>query len=131
MEFETQRALLEYLGKNPNDRSLVQRMIIRGEVYKENGMYILVNRDEKIKELEFLVEKLRGEITTIKESNWDLEEAKVQWEYWEWQTKRYWRLINSVISVCYKKLKMLLGGRFTMTEEEFKEAIIEEVKMSE
>lgn len=69
MEFETQRGLLEYLGKNPNDRSLVQRMIMRGDVYRENGMYILVNRDEKIRELEFLVQKLRSEITTMKESN--------------------------------------------------------------
>ena len=83
MEFETQRGLLEYLGKNPNDRSLVQRMMIRGEVYKENGMYILVNRDEKIRELEFLVQKLRSEITTMKENNWDLEELKVNCEYYK------------------------------------------------
>lgn len=83
MEFETQRALLEYLGKNPNDRSLVQRMIIRGEVYKEDWMYILVNRDEKIKELEFLVQKLRSEIATMKESNWDLDELKVNCDYYK------------------------------------------------
>lgn len=36
MGFETQRALLEYLGKNPNDRNLVQRMIAKGDVYKED-----------------------------------------------------------------------------------------------
>jgi len=35
MEFTTQAELLEHLGKNPNDRSLVQRMIARGEVVKE------------------------------------------------------------------------------------------------
>lgn len=83
MEFSTQRELLEYLGKCPEDRSLVQRMMIRGEVFKENGMYYLVNKDEKIKELENLVAKLRSEITTMKESNWDLEYAKTQWKYYE------------------------------------------------
>ena len=69
MEFETQAQLLRYLGKNENDRSLVQRMIIRGEVLKENGMYILVDKDKKIAELISEVEKLRDEIVTMKESN--------------------------------------------------------------
>jgi hypothetical protein len=36
-----------------------------------------------------------------------------------------------VISVCYRKLRGLLGSKFTMSEEEFKEAVIEEVKMGE
>jgi len=83
MEFSTQRELLEYLGKNPNDRSLVQRMMIRGEIFKENGMYYLVNKDEKIAELKNLVEKLRSEITTMKENNWDLNYAKAQWEHYQ------------------------------------------------
>ena len=69
MGFETQKQLLEYLGKNGNDRSLVQRMMIRGEVYKENGMYILVDKDKKIEELFSEVKKLRSEIATTKESN--------------------------------------------------------------
>lgn len=46
--FETQRALLEYLNKNVNDRSLVQRMIKRWEVYKEWEMYYLVWEWEKV-----------------------------------------------------------------------------------
>ena len=83
MEFKTQAELLRHLGKNENDRSLVQRMVIRGEVLKENGGYILTNKDEKIQELEKEVEKLRSEIATIKASNWDLDEAKQQREYYE------------------------------------------------
>ena len=83
MEFKTQAELLRHLGKNENDRSLVQRMVIRGEILKENGGYILTNKDEKIKELEKEVEKLRSEIATMKASNWDLEEAKQQREYYE------------------------------------------------
>lgn len=83
MEFKTQAELLRHLGKNENDRSLVQRMVIRGEILKEKGVYILTNKDEKIQELEKEVEKLRSEIATIKESNWDLDEAKQQREYYE------------------------------------------------
>lgn len=83
MEFRTQKELLEHLGKNPNDRSLVQRMITRWEVFKENGMYYLVDKDKKISDLENLVANLRSEIATMKESNWDLEEAKAQWEYYK------------------------------------------------
>jgi len=36
MEFTTQAELLEHLGKNPNDRNLVHRMMKRGEVFKED-----------------------------------------------------------------------------------------------
>ena len=82
MEFYTQKELLEYLGKNPNDRSLVQRMVIRGEIIKRDGVYILINKDRMITELEREVKELRHEIATMKESNWDLDEAKIQWEHY-------------------------------------------------
>ena len=32
--FQSKKEVLEYLGKNPNDRRLVDRMIIRGEIEK-------------------------------------------------------------------------------------------------
>lgn len=83
MEFYTQRELLEYLGKNPNDRSLVQRMMIRGEILKRDWVYILLDKDRIITELEREVKELRNEIATMKEENWDLEEAKRQWKYYE------------------------------------------------
>lgn len=51
MEFRTQKDLLEHLGKNPNDRKLVSRMIIRGEVYKKSWWYVLANKDAIISEL--------------------------------------------------------------------------------
>ena len=69
MEFRTQRELLEYLGKNENDRNLVQRLIIKGEVVRDGDMYVLVDKDARIAELEKEVEKLRNEIATFKESN--------------------------------------------------------------
>lgn len=64
MEFETQRALLEYLGKNPNDRNLVQRMIAKGKVYKDNGMYVLVDRGSLLDE----VIRLREDVKELKKS---------------------------------------------------------------
>ena len=41
--FETKKALLEYLGKNPKDNKLVDRMMLRGEVYLEGGMFYLAD----------------------------------------------------------------------------------------
>lgn len=131
MEFKTQKQLLEHIGKNWNDRSLVQRMIIRGEILKQNGVYILVNKDEIIKNLEEEVQKLRSEIATIKESNWDLEEAKAQWEYWEWLAKEYSQYCADVIDVCYKKIKSIMWSRFTEDKETFKEWIQKLVKWEE
>ena len=103
MGFESKRALLEYLGKNPKDNKLVDRMMLRGEVYMEDGMFCLRETDadalrreneqlkEKIKELEqsglkfvskAMGEKVldHGEIEGLKE---ELHEAKVQWKYYE------------------------------------------------
>ena len=37
--FETKKALLEYLGKNSNDRKLVDRLLAKGSVRMEEGMY--------------------------------------------------------------------------------------------
>ena len=67
MEFTTQRELLEYLGKNPDDRNLVQRLIIKGEVVREWGVYVLVDKDARIAELERKVSELRNEIVTMKD----------------------------------------------------------------
>ena len=128
MEFTTQRELLEHLGKNPDDRNLVQRLIIKGEVVREWGVYVLVDKDEIIKNLKEENEKLRSENVATKESDWDLEEAKIQWEYWEKECKRYWRLSLNVIDICYNKFKQLLGSRFQESKEDFKEWVIEMAK---
>lgn len=59
MEFTTQAELLEHLGKNSNDRSLVQRMMARGEVVKEWGMYVIVDKDIIIRELKEEIKELK------------------------------------------------------------------------
>lgn len=119
MEFETKKALLEYLGKNPDDRKLVDRMIAKGKVYKDNGMYVLVDRGslldevirlrEDVKELKKLKEKEGVVIQQqVVVNSSELEEAKVQWEYWERQTRRYVDYLEKVISVTYDRVKPLL-----------------------
>ena len=45
MAYESKRALLISMGKNPDDRNLVNRMIERWEVYVEWGMYHLVKEE--------------------------------------------------------------------------------------
>lgn len=62
MEFETQRALLEYAWRNPNDRSLVQRWIAKGIVWRtEEWMWHLEESRESLleKEVKELKEKLK------------------------------------------------------------------------
>lgn len=86
MEFETQRALLEYLGKNPNDRNLVQRMIAKGDVYKDNWMYVLniqnkKDLQEEVRELKQKVALLEDNVYTFNEN--ELDEAKAQWAYYK------------------------------------------------
>lgn len=131
MEFTTQRELLEYLGKNENDRNLVQRLIIKGEVIKEWGVYVLVDKDARIAELEREVSKLRDEIVAMKESNWDLEEAKAQLEYWEKEAREYDQYCADVVDICYRKIKAVMWSRFTEDKETFKEWIQRMVKWEE
>ena len=128
MWFETKRALLEHLGKNPNDNKLVDRLILRGEVVKIDGMYEVVDKDVIISILRDKVSELEGKLTWYKDENWDLEEAKIQWEYWEKECRRYWRLSSHVIDVCYDKVKSLLGSRFQESRESFKEWVIDAAK---
>ena len=128
MEFKTQAELLRHLGKNENDRSLVQRMISRKEILRGEWVYILNDKDKRIEELEAEIKKLRSEIATMKDNNWDLEEAKTQWEYWEWQAIEYAQYCSDVIDVCYKKIKSIMWGRFAEDKETFKEWIQKAVK---
>ena len=95
MDFETKRELLEYLGKDPNDRKLVDRMIIRGEVYKENWMYHLITNKKTLidenKELKLRVQELEKSESKqpVELNSWDinklkeeLETANIQWSYY-------------------------------------------------
>lgn len=62
MKFQTKKDLLRYLGKNEDDRKLVDRMIARGEVVMEWRLYVIKDR-ASADDLEYLnreYEKLEG-----------------------------------------------------------------------
>ena len=84
-KFRKKRELLEYLGKNPNDNKLVDRMILRGEVHMENGMYIYESDAEVIDELKKENKNLKEQLSKVSNPKLDEElyEAKVQWEYYQ------------------------------------------------
>ena len=99
MEFATKRELLEYLGKNPDDRKLVDRMIMRWEVFKEDWMYNLITNKkaliEENKELKLELMKVkkaslsdmeRWELTKLMKENMEikkeLKEEKINSEYY-------------------------------------------------
>lgn len=129
MKFRKKKEVLEYLGKNEKDVRLLDRMMSRWELVRENGMYILI--DDK-KALIEEIKNLREQLSKV--SNPDLEnelyEAKVQWEYWEWVARRYNTLMDLVIKTVYSKIKPLLWSRLE-DYEVFREWVIEDVKKIE
>lgn len=72
MEFRTKKELLEYLGKNVNDNKLVDRMISRNEVYRKDWVYIIVDKDLIISELNNNIQSLEWEIERLKKEKADL-----------------------------------------------------------
>lgn len=116
IRFGNQRELLEHLNKNVNDRSLIQRMMKRWEVYKEDGGYYLVERereeekkseikedavvdDKELKELREMNEKLivaykdlRKRYDSLKERcKKEMERADVQWGLYDHLVFFYWK----------------------------------------
>lgn len=76
-EFKTKKGLLEYLGKKGNDNKLVDRMIMRGEVRKENWMYYIVERDDEYVGLS--IQQLVMELEEVKKEKAELEADYIKW----------------------------------------------------
>ena len=131
-KFRKKRELLEYLGKNPNDNKLVDRMLLRGEVHMENGMYIYESDKEVIDELKKENKNLKEQLSKVSNPKLEeeLNEAKIQWEYWEWVARRYNTLMDLVIKTVYSKIKPLLWSRLE-DYDVFREWVIEDVKKIE
>ena len=71
--FSTKAELLKHLGKNEKDNKLVDRMMLKGLVYKESGMYVLVDKDLEIERLKEEIKKLKEEWSS--HSEWKKEEG--------------------------------------------------------
>lgn len=69
--FESKKALLTYLGKNPDDRKLVDRLIAKWEVWVEDGMYYVNEEkaEEKKSESKVKVEIDDSELRELKRMN--------------------------------------------------------------
>lgn len=147
MRFKTKKELLEHLGKNVNDRKLVDRMMSKGEVVMVDWEYEyntpaedFSEREkelmEKIEWLEFTldlkesqIESLNKEIEELKNTpslwaQWEeYNELKVNYEYLQQKFRRLKRGYELVIQLTYKYAVKNWG----MEKEEYKEQLAEEV----
>lgn len=93
---------MEYLGKKWNDNKLVDRMILRGEVIKEERMYILVDRDSEIIHLKSLVSEKEKEIKNLTDK---IEQLEYQLDG---ANRSMWENYNEIIHRIYVYLREVL-----------------------
>jgi len=100
VRFKTQKQVSEYLGKNPNDRSLISRLISKGIVEKVSWGYEVKEQwSDEITRLREEVSKLKKELEnrlSPNTSSGDIEEYKVNCEYRHKQfqiMKRWYELV--------------------------------------
>lgn len=105
VRFRTQREVSEYLGKNPNDRSLISRLISKGVVEKVAwGYEVREQWSDEITRLREEVDKLKKELEnrpTSNTSSRDIEEYKVNCEYRHKQYRIMKRWYELVIEYTY------------------------------
>lgn len=102
LKFHTKRELLRHLGKDENDRKLVDRLMVRGRVHMENGLYVLVDKDADIEYYKLLVNEKEKEIKNltnkIDELEQELENASVGVDYSE-ITRRIYVYLKEVLHI--------------------------------
>lgn len=116
MEFATQRELLEHLGKNPNDRKLVQRMMLRGDVHKEDGMYVYIPQ-VKVRDLYDEIAQLKEHIHTLEENVYTFNEtkdyssayneAKAQRDYYQDLYEKEVQSKQEIIRKCFRRIQQI------------------------
>ena len=116
MQFSTQRELLEYLGKCPNDRNLVQRMIARGDVHKEGGMYIYLPQ-VKVKDLYNEIAQLKSQVESLEDNVYTFDdgkdyveaykEAKAQWDYYQNLYESEVKRKQEIIRKCFRWIQTI------------------------
>lgn len=111
MEFETKRSLLEYLGKNWNDNKLVDRMIIRWEVIKRDGMYVLVKGGD-VDILKKEIAELREKIEWYKVENNKMNNIVAEME----ESLEKWWDNTDIVNKVYKYLTQVLHLRIDKSD---------------
>lgn len=72
--FTTQEEILNYLGKK-NDRNLIRRKMMKGEIYKEDGMYYLVvDESNDVNQLNGRIKVLEEDVSRLVEENKKIKE---------------------------------------------------------
>lgn len=72
--FTTQEEILNYLGKK-NDRNLIRRKMMKGEIYKEDGMYYLVvDESNDVGQLKGRIKVLEEDVSRLVEENKKIKE---------------------------------------------------------
>ena len=112
MEFQTQKELLEYLGKNPNDRNLVKRMMRNGEVDYHDGMWYLIDKDLMIKELQEKVVELQDKIEWYKSENNKMNNIVAEME----ESLEKWWDNTDIVNKVYKYLTQVLHLRIDKSD---------------
>ena len=102
--FQSKKEVLEYLGKNPDDRRLVDRMISRGEVEKTEDWYKLVQKEE--------VSDLEKRIAELEEENRELRE------------RLEGKLDNTPAITNMDKLREIAAGKFLSEPKEEKQQFV-------
>lgn len=112
--FMSKKELLEYLGKNPNDRKLVDRMVTRWEVKVEWSTYGLIMEKESCGE--WLSEEERqgylNQIDELKAELWKSMKREEELEQRLWHAEgmieqmSWWEVNNDDIAQKYEELKI-------------------------
>lgn len=115
--FQNQKEVLEYLGKNPNDRNLISRMIRKWEIEKTEGWYRLIQKvsGEELEKLKAKNEELKKKVADleldkeIRESNEvsmeELKYATAQWHYYEEEYEKEKKDKENRIRKCFQWIK--------------------------
>ena len=151
MRFQTKKELLKHLGKNENDRKLIDRLIAKWEVYKENGMYVIGESEvdilkEEIKNLKEQLDRISsesdskqgkntlqesGKDTTLPDTNYekrlkelesDLDFQMKEYEKLEKQTKEEVWMYQECIRKCY--LWAVNEKKIKITRPDFRDNVL-------
>lgn len=145
---KTKKEVLEYLGKNPNDNKLVDRLIMRGRVRRSDWGYEIVEDDVNTlreeynklssdhaglvfenarleKEVAYLKEQLEAnKVNTLSAgTNWDYEELKANYDDLHQKFQRLKRGYQLVIDLTYQ----YAAKNMKISKSDYKEQLAEEV----
>lgn len=132
--FETKKAFLEYLWKDPNDRKLVDRMIHDGRASKRDWMYYVVDKNTTIRELRGRIEELEKKLKE-KEKSETTNTVSVPrrvsdttvWEmlcHLRYLYDRHWDMRNAILDIT-SKYHAAYWGKYNL--DDFREELYKKI----